>query len=314
VVESFRHGREHFILQYQGHLFSQIRTVYLKRNYNAVEDFWKQLDFIGNKIFNLEMLSAADSYLRLLHAFIKLELVTIKRFRLAPPKDPLGLRQHSLDNIIEDGLVHDFQSNRIKSLTNFGTLAADKRMEYSVRIISGILDDIILAILKMNDRVIRKYTLYIIMESVKVIHQRTIDNNLRSSMLRIGHLKDYAKAIDIRYVNELNGLITSFCRLSIYSLKHGHYFEIDRLGIDGMQLVNDFPNLALIVLNTLEQCFEVVMKIEDKEVQRQQIDNLIDNVNYIGEHNKRQNKEIGKKIGEILMKYGIHENSNTAKA
>jgi hypothetical protein len=62
--------------------------------------------------------------------------------------------------------------------------------------------------------------------------------------------------------------------LFLYSVSRGNYFEIIELGISGGELVDDYPELAIVILNTLEKCFKIlkdenllsliVMKFEDK--------------------------------------------------
>jgi hypothetical protein len=46
--------------------------------------------------------------------------------------------------------------------------------------------------------------------------------------------------------------------LFLYSVSRGNHFEIIELGISGGELVDDYPELAIAILNTLEKCFKIL--------------------------------------------------------
>jgi hypothetical protein len=87
--------------------------------------------------------------------------------------------------------------------------------------------------------------------------------------------------------------------LSLYSVKKGYYSEVYFLGVNGRRLVGDYPDLALIILNTLEELAKIVNKVEDEEVRETETKKIIQEVESIGDWNSRNYSHITAKVKQL---------------
>lgn len=303
ISESLSHGREQFIIQYQWHMFKQMTSLYKYRNHHTIGDFWKQLDYLGHKIFNAEMISAANSYISQLHMFMKLELETLKKTKQDWPKDSLGLRYVKDDEqIVNHILANDFD-HRINSLTDFGIIVANKRMENLLNLMLSDLREIIETIVQINDGTTRRGALYSVMQCVKKIHETSANNGMHNTVWTTHWLPHYIEKMDKRRTKEIKGFTEDICKLSLYSVEHGEYHETMNIGYNGRILVEFYPDLAIIVLDTLEKCFEILKNEKDDEVRISWTKELVKEVESVQQWNKNNHPQIAPRVKEILKKH-----------
>jgi hypothetical protein len=302
IAEAFKLGREQFVTQYQWHMFNQIEIIYRKRNRTAVNDFWAQLHYVGYKIFSLEMTSAAESYISQLYKLMKLELETVKRTRVAIQKDPLR-SGYSDGEIVEWTLMSDFHYNRIKSLTEFGQIAASKRMPNIIDLILRSLGEIIMITMSFHDGTTRRRLLHPALECIRKIHEKCEDNGMRQHVWTTVSLVNYIKKINRAYKFESKLLVEVFCQLSLYSITTGYYFEIVQLGINGSGLVDDYPELTIIILDALQGCFKIIQNEPDTEMRVKQKETIVQQLKFIELSNTKKHKDITSRINIILTDY-----------
>lgn len=109
--------------------------------------------------------------------------------------------------------------------------------------------------------------------------------------------------IDRVHTYELRILVETFCELSLYSIEKGYYFEIGMLGINGSSLVDDYPELAIIILDTLQKCFRIVRNL-DSEMKKKQSNDIVEQIKFIEKSSKKKNRDVITRINTILTDYG----------
>lgn len=302
VTESINHNREQFITQYQGHMFNEIIRIYEYRNHRAIEDFWDQLDYVGHKIFNLEMISVAEPYIRNLEQFMKIELGVVKRTKRTFSKDSLGYKRRSNDEVVDEILADNFRYDRINSLTEFGIIAANKKMDNLLSTIFAILREMIDDVLEINDGITRRTVLYSLTQCVKKIHEASVDNGLRNSTFTTHMLHYHIEKIDKRYMDDAKDLTERYCKLSLYSIEHEDYFEISQLGVNCRMLVENYQDLVIVILNALEKCFAIIKNEKDDELRENQTKELIKEIKSAEKWNKNKHIQVTSRVKEILDK------------
>ncbi len=91
-AECITHHREQFIIQYQSYMFNQLTKMYDYKNVHAMNDFWDQIEYVGQKIFELEMVSASDAFIRNMRNLMKREFETVKVTKQDWARDAMGFR------------------------------------------------------------------------------------------------------------------------------------------------------------------------------------------------------------------------------
>jgi hypothetical protein len=130
------------------------------------------------------------------------------------------------------------------------------------------LREITETILTVDDRITRTGELYSVMQSVTKIHKASADTGIHNNVWITHSLPYYIEKIGKAYPDDSKSVTESLCNLSVYSIGKGCYYEINELGISGINLVDDYPELTLIILNTLYKAIGSLKK--KKKILRQE--------------------------------------------
>jgi hypothetical protein len=286
-------------------MFRQVKILYSQRDHLALRDFWKELDYLGYKIFNTEMISASESYLQLLIKIMSSEINEISKMRRILRRDAFKNRNHSIADTLDRIFQSEFEYDRIRSVTNLGVIAAKKRMDsvldsllYSMR---GILE----TVLVIEDRIVRRSLLYSIIQSLTKINQVSVDMEKNNNLWTTDWLHIYVEKIGSKYPHDSKLLVQSFCKMSVYSIEHGFFEEIRSLGDNGVLLINKNPELVLTILDTLHKAVEIInRKEQDAEIKSTQISKVIDEIKSIRNSDKNNHPSIIEKTKNILDDIG----------
>jgi len=308
-AESITHSREQFIIGYQWHLFHTFTKLYEYRHTRALDDFWEQIDYLGQKVFNLEMISAADSFIQHMDELAKLEFKIVKQTREDWPKDPMGYRQKSHDDFAIEELSHDFRYDRIESLTKFTIISAEKKIEKLVSRASWILRDILSDSLTLKDGITRRGMVYTVTESMKKIHEASVNHGINNTYTTTHWIENYLKKLDKRYADEAKDLVEKFCKMSLYSIEYQNYFEIHQLGISCRQLAEDYPNLVIILLDALDKSYTILEAARDPEIREKWKKETVKEIESAEKWNKNHHAMITTKVVEILQSKSVEQNT-----
>ncbi len=221
-AECETHHRELFIIKYQKQLFDLMIKMYEEENddyrdISAVDYFWDELEHIGKKIIELDMMSASSFFIENLHELMKKEFETIHtrdslkikmdEIKIADIMDKKRAENENktstekyqqpmiidiVKSVSEDDahiykvLVHD----QLSMLKHFGVNAASKKSEKLIDSIFKNLEELLSESMKISHGSRRKELSNSIIDCISEIHRETMKNEMGYSFPR-----DYFKAV-----------------------------------------------------------------------------------------------------------------------
>ena len=266
-----------------------------------MKDFWDRLDYVGGKIFNLEMIEASDYYLRGLRRLLKIEFETARKNKQDWAKDALGFRrEHSREQMDNENITSNLSYYHIDSVKKFGIIAATKKLDKFVTDIFSMLKDLLIDSLALTDRITRGSIVYSITNCISDIHKAAVDNGLNNTTFTIGWLDHFVSQIDKRYFKEAEELTKKFCKMAIYSIENKYYIETHNLGVLCRQFAEEYPNLVIITLDALDKSYDIVNDEKDIEVRESWKKEIIREMDSAERWNKKRHKIITNKVKKIL--------------
>ena len=299
-AECLTYNREQFIMQYQLHLVNTFVKLYEYKHTRALDDFWGRIEYLGNKIFNLEMIEACDYYIQHIKHIMKIEFETVKKNKgLFSHKDALGYRRKTDDESANQSLTDRFRHRRIKTLTSLAKISAKKKIEKLVRQVNWVLDDVLSESLQLRDKSTRWMTVYTILESMKEIHEESLTHGIDQTS-DIERIDQYLEKLDIRYTDEAKELTRHMCEMGLYSIKHGVFYAITEFGILCRTITNKHPESVIVILEYLGKAYDVIQNESNAEVKSKWTAEIIREIKSAETWNKNHHSGISIKVDELL--------------
>lgn len=299
-AECLTHNREHFIMQYQLHLFDLLTKLYEYKHRHALNDFWEHIEYLGNKIFNLEMITACDYYIRHIENIMKIEFEAIKKNgSLFPNQDALRSRSRTDDEPFNKFFIRDFHRKQINTLTVFAEISARKKINKLVVQINWILEDMLSESLQLRYKSIRKMNVYILLKSMTKINKVSVDHGLGSTST-VEYIEQSLETLDIQYVDEVKELTKHMCEMGLYSIEHGDFIQITEFGIACRSVVDKHPESVIVILEYLGKAYDVIQNESNTEIKSQWTSQIIDEIKYAETWNINHHASISEKVTELL--------------
>ena len=201
------HHRERFIITYQKLLFDQMIEMYDEKKYECtniiiIENFWDELEHIGKKIIELEMISASDFFIENMEKLIKKEFEMILAIepniedrylnifldRIFENKNKINTEENQSSNnvSIDKKIVEIYEYiskslayDQLDTLKDFGVDAASNKSDKLVRgifeILKKLLSESIMLSFNVNRRVLSGKTI----DHIDEIHKKMMDKNMK---------------------------------------------------------------------------------------------------------------------------------------
>ena len=313
------HHREKFINNYQNQLFDQMIKMYDEeyKNIEAVENYWDQLKYVGKEIIELKMTFATDSFIENMHKFMKKEFKKIKDPVLDQQQDRLKQKENiwelSIKSTKEESEQNDITyalSKQLDSLKEFGETAVSKNLKQLVRNIFNNLDELLSASTEIINSNTRTSLLYDVTESISEINKERVEKGMIYSEKNIMEQISFSWDSDIKNIKNTHGkdnkivienLTKDFCNIIVDNIKNGEYWEVVSLRSWSREfsLTNPNPNLILIILDTLEEVWTVLLNKDYSKERDDSINTIKGTISSIKKWNPN-NQKIIDKISSVL--------------
>lgn len=297
-AECFSHNREQFITLHLVNLFYLMKHVHKRKNTWVLKQMWNELDYVGHKVFMLEMRSAAKTFLSEFTSYSLLEIENAKAYK-SINHDPLHYAE-IYSGTTSRIMLEEFQSEMLQSITRLGVISAERRIEALVKEIMMTFHLILPRIFSIADRVNRGSLLYYLLNGIEEVHKAAIKNGILRTGQSLFDLRHITIETGGTYKEDLKELTESFCKMSLYSLENKDYFEIESQRIAMLYLDEDFPELVLILLTTMRKSYSIVQDEPNVAERAKRSQQVIDAIRQIGKANAEKNKEIAEKAEQIL--------------
>jgi hypothetical protein len=252
----------------------------------------------------------ADYYVRSLENLVKVELTildeTTDLFPVAENKKGLPSDDRDL-RTVKRILLDRVRYHRIEHISMCAEKASQRGMRFIANFYMSILSEVLDKLLSVQPIERRQsFTKFFLYQFVQA-HKRCVDKGINPTTYTISMLEDTIENIkDPAERREFGGYVTDAYReMGIYSIHNGFYDDIMSWRSNGLYLIKDYPELATMVVDVLEEALKTLESRTSRE----------NRVRYLWAREGlaillregQKHKRIKSRIGRLLQKYPRHQ-------
>jgi len=195
-----------------------------------------------------------------------------------------------------------FESRRLNNLVDTVKMASEKGFRFAVFFLLGTYSDIYDKVIKLKNPKMLRFLIQRVTWSLYEAYKYASEKNIHESHAILGQLSYKVEEMKKRGLPDEYSefLAKSFCELSLLNIEKDDYGAIMTLGWQGRVLVEKYPSIALIIVETLGKALEKVSK--GKDFQKLNTQNIKTEIESIQKWNKNNHKAIKEKVDQLLKK------------
>jgi hypothetical protein len=194
-------------------------------------------------------------------------------------------------------------TDRLSFLEDYCKTAVDKGHDGPVTSVLSICSDLINESIEIENKQYQGFLLRNILDTQKKIHDYAVEQGMEVSFLGIGDMGTMITSLHSEDVEEVGEfLLTYFTNSAVTAVENDVFRGIYELGVLGRSAVEDYPELAIQVIDALQDSLEVVDDSSHKDITREMIVKELESIHDWRSHG---HAEINARIEDIYDEFDI---------
>lgn len=198
----------------------------------------------------------------------------------------------------------DMFTDRLSFLEDYAEAAAERGFERPVRTALQICTEYVQEALDEEVDFFSNFFANNTLRRQKRIHDSAVEHGVEVSFFWPIGLGNIIETMDAGEVDDIGvGLAELFCDSGVLAVENDVWKGYHDLGVLGRTVVDQYPEVVLVVVDALEECLERVSKEEEREHVTWKM--IIEQLHSLHEWQEHSHKEVNERIEEIYEEHDI---------
>lgn len=271
----------------------------------ALGDAYDLYEAIGRDSIKADFEFLANEYCRSVERLTKVEMksteVELTPFVLQQVDEYSKLTDAQKKELTFNEIMYEyFESRRLGNLVETVRTTSEKGFRFAIFCLMSTFMDIYEKLIELKNPQMQRALFQRVMWSLNEAYRYASARNIHESHAVLGRLSYKVEDIEKHGlpIGYSEFLARGFCELSLLNIEKDDYDALWTLGSQGRVLVEKYPSVALIILETLGKALEKVSR--GRNFEKLNAQNIKKEIESVQKWNKNNHKAIKEKVDQLL--------------